>query len=129
MRIFLTKWFARFARRERVSTSDLIRLLRRAESGIVDAELGGGLLKLRLPRVGRGRCGGYRVLVVFRAGDLAFCIYGYAKSEKPDLAPNEVLEYKKAAVDFLALSEEIIVQLLTDGKLVEIVPDGEASEK
>lgn len=125
----MTKWFARFARSNKIAARSLVELVDRAERGIVDADLGNGLLKLRLARAKQGRSGGYRVIVVFRAGDRAFCIYGYAKSEKADLAPDEVLEYRKYAVDFLSLNEGQISRLMADGKLVEIVENGEASEK
>ncbi|WP_447415009.1 type II toxin-antitoxin system RelE/ParE family toxin, partial [Clostridium perfringens] len=60
MRIFKTKWVARFVRRERISDADLKEAIERAERGLIDADLGGGLIKQRVARPGQGRSGGFR---------------------------------------------------------------------
>ena len=61
--IFKTKLFARIARKERISDRSLAEAIERAERGLVDADLGGGLIKQRVAREGQGRSGGYRMLV------------------------------------------------------------------
>ena len=66
MRVFLTKWTARFARREKISHASLRDAIVRAEQGLVDADLGGGLIKQRIARTGKGRSGGYRTIVAYR---------------------------------------------------------------
>lgn len=53
LRIFKTKWTVRFARRERISDASLREAIERAERGIIDADLGGGLIKQRVARRGR----------------------------------------------------------------------------
>ena len=58
MRIFKTKLFARFARRERISDGALCEAVSRVEKGLVDADLGGGVIKQRIARQGQGRSGG-----------------------------------------------------------------------
>ena len=62
MEVFKTRWFARFARQERIADSSLREAIERAERGLIDADLGGGLIKQRVARPGRGRSGGYRVI-------------------------------------------------------------------
>lgn len=52
MRIFKTRWFARFARQERLLDDSLLEAIKRAERGLVDADLGGGLIKQRVARQG-----------------------------------------------------------------------------
>src|SRR3984957_17977137 len=47
-----TKGFARFARSERISDASLSEAARRAERGLVDADLGGGVVKQRVARTG-----------------------------------------------------------------------------
>ena len=64
--IFKTKWFTRFARKERLKDRSLAEAIERAERGIIDADLGGGLIKQRVAREGQGRSGGYRMLVAYR---------------------------------------------------------------
>lgn len=53
MRIFKTRWLARFARHERITDASLIEAITRAERGLIDADLGGGLIKQRIARQGR----------------------------------------------------------------------------
>jgi hypothetical protein len=67
LRVFKTKVFALFARRERISDASLRDAVRRAERGLVDADLGGGVLKQRVARPGEERSGGYRVPIAYRA--------------------------------------------------------------
>jgi hypothetical protein len=75
IRIYKTKWLSKFVRRERVTDNALIDAIHRAERGIVDADLGGGLIKQRVARDGRGRSGGYRMLIAYRArGRAMFCL-------------------------------------------------------
>lgn len=69
MRIFKTRWTARFTRREQISDRSLREAVERAERGIIDADLGRGLIKQRVARQGQGRSGGYRMIVIYRAKD------------------------------------------------------------
>lgn len=56
MRIFKTKWVARFVRRERIDDAGLLEAILRAERGLIDADLGKGLIKqlvlVRIDQVG-----------------------------------------------------------------------------
>ena len=62
MRIFKTKWLVRFARRARITDKNRGEAIDRAARGLIDADLGGGIIKQRVARQGRGRSGGYRML-------------------------------------------------------------------
>lgn len=123
MRIFKVKWFQRFARRERLADAALVDAVKRAERGLVDADLGGHLIKQRVARAGQGRSGGYRTIVAIRAGDRAFYLFGFAKSDQDNLAPNDEENYKAAARRLLALSEKVLTELVEAGALTEIDPD------
>jgi hypothetical protein len=46
VRIFKTKTVARFTRRERIADVSLCDAIDQAERGLVDADLGGGLIKM-----------------------------------------------------------------------------------
>lgn len=71
VRVFKTKWMARFQRRQKVLDSDLLEAIIRAERGLMDADLGGGLIKQRVARKGQGKSGGYRMIVAYRAQNRA----------------------------------------------------------
>ena len=123
MRVLQTKWFARFARRQRISDQDLIACIERIEAGHIDADLGGGLLKQRVGRPGRGRSGGFRMIIVFRLGDLACFVYGFAKKERTNIDADELATFKAYAVDLLAISEADVSDMLDDGRLIEVQRD------
>lgn len=123
MRVFVTKWFARFARRERIDRQSLIEAVTRAGAGSIDADLGGGLIKQRVARSGQGRSGGYRTIIAVRVGDRAFFLYGFAKSERSNLEPDEIFAYKLAAKELLSLSGREMEALMKAGKLTELSTD------
>ncbi len=90
MRVFKTREFARFARRESIGDERLCEFVERAQRGLVDADLGGGLVKQRIAREGKGRRGGYRTLLAFRAGNRTAFLYGFAKNERDNIGPDEL---------------------------------------
>lgn len=53
MRVFKTKPFARFASREGITDEELCEAVYQAERGLIDADLGGGVIKQRLAREGQ----------------------------------------------------------------------------
>jgi hypothetical protein len=63
----------------------LCRAVRDAERGLIAADLGGGVIKQRIARPGQGKSGGFRTLIVFRAGTRAIFLHGFAKNEKDNL--------------------------------------------
>ena len=90
LRTFKTKPFARFAGREGIVDAKLCEAVERAAKGLVDADLGGGVIKQRIARPGQGRSGGVRALVLFRRGERAFFVHGFAKSAREDLRRDEL---------------------------------------
>ncbi len=82
LQTFKTRAFARFADREGLEDEALCEAVRRAGEGLVDADLGGGVIKQRIARKGGGRSGGFRTIVLFRRGELAFFVHGFAKSAR-----------------------------------------------
>ena len=64
--------------------------VRRTGRGLVDADLGGGVIKQRIARRGQGRSGGFRVIVLFRGGEYAFFVHGFAKKDQENLRRDEL---------------------------------------
>jgi hypothetical protein len=120
MRIFKTRWLVRFARRERIPDGSLREAIARAEKGLVDADLGGGLIKLRVARTGKGRSGGYRILVAYRVGDRAVFLYGFAKSDLDNIDQDQTQSLRALAGKWLAADEAELTDALTDDRLQEI---------
>jgi hypothetical protein len=125
MRIFKTKWLARFARREGIDDRSLRAAIERAEQGLIDADLGGGLIKQRVARPGRGRSGGYRMIVGYRVKDRAVFLLGFAKNERENIEDNELLSLRETAERWLAADAARIQKELELGNLQEINHDEE----
>ncbi len=125
MRVFKTKWLARLARRERLSDASLAEAVERASRGVIDAELGGGLIKQRVARAGQGRSGGYRMVLAFRMRDRAVFLYGFAKSERENIEPDELLSLREIAAGWLGADMEQIMQSVAAGALMEVPFDEE----
>lgn len=120
VRIFKNAWFQRFSRREKISDATLKEAVNRVQQGLIDADLGGNVLKQRIARPGQGKSGGYRTIIVFKKGELAFFVYGFAKNERENIDDTETAAFKKAAKELLFLSDEQIKQLLDNGALTEV---------
>ena len=120
MRIFKNTWFRRFARRERIDDETLKEAVARADQGLIDADLGGSVIKQRIAKPGRGKSGGYRTIIIFKQGERAFFVYGFAKSRRNNIEKDEEEIFKKAARELLALSDLQIGQLILSGALTEV---------
>jgi hypothetical protein len=75
MRIFKNAWFERFARKQNISDKAIAQAIERAEQGLIDADLGGGVIKQRVARPGQGKSGGFRTVILYRATERAFCLW------------------------------------------------------
>lgn len=125
MRIFKNGWFERFARKERIADASLREAVERAESGLVDADLGGGVIKQRVARTGQGKSGGYRTLILFRQGDRAIFAFGFAKSAQANISKADLALLRTAASEALEWSDEELDRLVVSGTLVEIADGNE----
>ena len=89
MRIFKSRWFQRYAKKDGITDAALIEAAERADKGQIDADLGGEVIKQRIARPGQGRSKGYRTIVVFRRGAKAFFVYGFPKSQRANINYDE----------------------------------------
>lgn len=127
MRVFKNAWFERFVRKHRIAASLLLDAIERAENGLIDADLGGGVIKQRLARHGEGKSGGYRAIVIFRSRGLAVFVYGYPKSKRDNIDGEELRAFRKAAQYVLGLSAAEIAALVESGRFFEL-SEGEEKE-
>jgi len=128
MTVFVTKEFARFARKSRLSADRLLQAAAEVMDGRYDADLGGGVFKQRVARDGGGKSGGFRTIVVFRAGDHSFFVHGFAKSDKANVSAKELKALRQLANVLLGFSDEELRTAQGAGELVEVVTDDEERE-
>lgn len=90
------------------------------EAGNCDADLGAGVFKQRVARAGGGRSGGYRLILCFKAGERAFFVYGFAKSDRANIDLNETRGFRKLAKILLAITDEQLEPMLKNGDFDEL---------
>jgi hypothetical protein len=129
MRIFKTKGVRRFASRERIADAGLKEAIERAGRGLIDADLGGGLIKQRVARAGQGRSGGFRMIVAYREAERAVFLYGFAKSERDNIDDDELQSLRIIGANWLAATDAVVRRALTDGDLQEITNDDEQTQE
>jgi hypothetical protein len=125
VRIFKTKWMVRYARREMIADSSLREAIERAGRGSIDADLGGGVIKQRVARSGQGRSGGYRMLIAHKASTRAVFLYAFAKNERENIDPDELLTLREIGAGWLSADAQRIAHALGQGILQEVTNDDE----
>ena len=128
-RAFRNKAFARFARRERIGNRTLCDALKRIGSGLVDADLGGGVVKQPLARPGQSRSGGIRAILVLRRGERAFFVHGFAKGDRPNLRRTELRAVRTLAEQLLGQDETALGAMLANGTISEVICDDQTIRK
>jgi hypothetical protein len=113
MRTYLPKSFQREAVSDGVADEDCKEAIRKAEKGLIDADLGGGLIKQRIPRGNRGAAKGSRAVVFYRRGTIAIFLHIFPKSKKANLTKSELAAYLDAAKVFAGLTEAQLSALAT----------------
>jgi hypothetical protein len=124
VRIFVTRPFRRFARKEGIEDAELRDAIERAEAGLVDAELGGGLIKQRVARVGQGRSGGFRTVIAYRKGKRSVFVHGFSKSDRENISVRELRELQDAAKVVLGLNDKEIKKAVREQRLFEVTQNG-----
>ncbi len=119
MRTYKSREFARFARKSDIPDSDLCRAVDEILRGTLDADLGGGVFKQRVRRKGQGKSGSFRTIILLRIHEIAIFVYGFSKSERANISPEELLAYRKIAKGLLP-SREAQADAVAQGKLIEV---------
>jgi hypothetical protein len=120
VRIFKAKGVGKFARRERIADASLREAIQRADRGLIDADLGGGLIKQRVARAGQRRSGGYRMMIAYQMGDRAVFLLGFAKNERDNISEAEMAALRKLAEVWLHASAEGIAMAIQEEVLQEV---------
>jgi hypothetical protein len=120
VRIFKNTWFTRFAGKEGITDDELKEFVNQLETGQADANLGGGVFKMRAARSGESKAGGYRVIVFFRSEERTFYVYGFSKSDKANISGKELKAYKKAAKEYFSMTIDQLNLRVKHGQLVEL---------
>ena len=121
MRVFKNKSFARFARKAQMTDAVLCAAIADASRGLVDADLGGGVVKQRVARQGGGKSGGFRTIILFRLRERAFFVHGFAKNEQDNIRDDELAAFKMLAAELMAYDDDALARAVANGALMEVM--------
>jgi hypothetical protein len=119
-RVFKTRQFAKWMRKTDLMDEALCLAVSEMLSGLVDADLGGDVLKKRVALPGRGKRGGARTLVATRRASRWFFVFGFEKNEKANVTSTELEALQWLAKQLLDLSGAQLEVAAQDGSLQEI---------
>ncbi len=119
-RTFKDEEFAKRARKGRITDISLLKAVEEAENGLIDADLGGGVIKKRVARQGAGKSSGFRTVIAFESGERAFFIHLFAKNDRANIDQQELADLKEYAGILFAMTEDDIDEALAAGALEEI---------
>lgn len=101
----------------------LCKAIEEMAAGLIDADLGAGLIKKRIGIAGRGKRGGARTLLATNKADRWFFIFGFEKNERANISDQELAGLQDIAADLLARTPSQLDRAVADGVLQEICHD------
>ena len=122
-RVFKTRYFIRWMRKTALNDEVLCAAVNEMAQGLIDADLGGGVVKKRVGISGRGKRGGARTLVATNKGNRWFFVYGFEKNDRANISDDELEALKDLAEQLLARTGNQLEEALNDGSLMEICND------
>jgi hypothetical protein len=128
LRVLKNRGFARSAQKEGLTDDALCKAVAEIESGLVDARLGGFLLKKRVAKGGRGKSGGFRTIVAHRQGDRLVCLYMFSKNQRDNISEKERLALSEIGDEYMKLTAAKLDELVAKGVLTEVVCDGDEED-
>jgi hypothetical protein len=129
MSVYVTKEFARFARKAALANAKLIQAAQDVAAGQYEADLGGGVFKQRVAREGGGKSGGFRTIILFRIGSHCFFVHVFAKSDKANVSTKELKALKRLADVLLGFSPQQLEKARAAGELIEVENNGSDEEQ
>ncbi len=122
-RVYKLRHFARWMRKTELTDALLCAAVREMSQGLIDADLGAGLIKKRIAVSGRGKSSGFRTLVATNKGGRWLFMFGFSKNERANISDPEKEALQELAQDYLAKTERELTELVADGSLQEICDD------
>ncbi len=124
MNIYKNKVFDKWVAKEGIDDESLVKAVEEIKNGLVDANLGGNVVKKRVAVGGRGKSGGVRTLLAYQVGNKAFFVYGFAKNVRANIKKDELKALKLYAKTLLGYSDKELIQAISTGELIEVENDG-----
>jgi hypothetical protein len=121
--ILATRSFSRWMRKNKVSHADLIAATQEMASGLIDADLGGHVIKKRLALQGRGKSSGARTIVATKFGRRWIYLFGFEKNDRANIDNGELKALQELAKTLLEFNATETSLAIDAGDLIELNGD------
>jgi hypothetical protein len=122
-RVFLTRTFARWMRKIGLPIDVICHAISEMAQGLIDADLGGNVVKKRIGLPGQGKRGGVRTIVATQMADRWFFLYGFGKNERANIDKHELKVLQEVAKELLELNERQLAIALSRSEVREVCND------
>jgi hypothetical protein len=119
-RVFKTRSFARWAAKANLVDATLCAAVEEMSSGLIDADLGGGVVKKRIAIPGRGKRGGARTLLATNRASRWFFMFGFEKNERDNIDMRELEALQSLAKNYLSLNSSQLTEAVSVNVFQEI---------
>ena len=122
-RVFRTRTFSRWMRKSGLTDEALCHAVVEMAQGLIDADLGGNLVKKRVSLPGQGKRGGARTIVATKMSDRWFFLFGFSKNERANIDKDELKLLQEVASDLLSFNDEQLTTALSNSQITEVCDD------
>jgi len=123
MRIFKSNSFEKFARKHKIPDKLLCNAIQEIEKGCIDADLGAGVIKQRLPKANRGKAKGYRTIILYKTSNFSLFVFGYDKKDQTNISTTDLNNFKDSARKIFSMSHDEITELVNKKVFIEVPND------
>ena len=122
-RVFKTRHFSRWMRKTELSDLMLCHAVNEMAQGLIEADMGGSVVKKRIALPGRGKSGSARTLIATNKGNRWFFLFGFEKNERANVSTKELEALQEIAIDLLKHTAVELDALVASNYLQEICND------
>jgi hypothetical protein len=116
VRFYKTSWFAKAAKKARISDVELLEAILQVLQGQAD-DLGGSVFKKRLNK------NEHRAIILSKSNGFWIYEYVFAKKDRSNIEIAELKAFRELAKIYSALNEQQIAKLLHNRDWIEILPE------
>jgi hypothetical protein len=120
LQVFATKSFSRWMRKNEIAHQELFSAAAEMAQGLIDADLGGHVVKKRVALGGRGKRSGARTIVATNFGNKWIYIFGFEKNERGNIDASELKALQELAKTLLELNIDKTSVAILHGELIDL---------
>lgn len=118
--IYRTRTFTRWMRKVDLTDEVLCQAVVEISQGLLEAYLGGNLVKKRIALPGRGKRGSTRTIVATNHDNRWIFLFGFEKSDRANLNNYELKALQELAGEYLSFNVQQLQVAINNGNLSEV---------